>query len=73
MAVVSFATYKENPMIVLKRNEEDRFPFQFGLSKARLIVDAYADIKAWVDKEEAKRAADTEAKPKAKAKSEPEE
>lgn len=68
MAVVGFSTYKDNPMIVLKRSEEDRFPFQFGLSKAKLIVDAFPEIKAWVDKEEAKRAADAEAKGETKAK-----
>lgn len=66
MAVVTEAEFKGNAMIVLKRNEEDRYPFQFGLSKARLVVDAMAEIKAWVEKQEAAKAkAETkvEAKP----------
>ena len=47
--------FKGNPMIVLKRNDEDRYPFQFGYSKARLIVDAFEEIKAWVAKQEANK------------------
>jgi len=52
MAVVEESEYKGNPMIVLRRTAEDRYPFQFGLSKAKLIVDAFEDIKAWVEKQE---------------------
>lgn len=53
MAVVEESEYKGNPMIVLRRTQEDRYPFQFGLSKAKLIVDAFEDIKKWVEKQEA--------------------
>ena len=56
MAVVQESEFKGNPMIVLKRNDEDRYPFQFGYSKARLIVDAFEEIKAWVAKQEANKA-----------------
>jgi len=52
MAVVEESEYKGNPMIVLRRTQEDRYPFQFGLSKAKLIVDAIEDIKKWVEKQE---------------------
>jgi len=55
MAVVEESEYKGNPMIVLRRNAEDRYPFQFGLSKAKLILDAVDEIKVWVDKQEAAR------------------
>lgn len=39
--------------IRLMRDEEDRFPFQFGLSRARLIIDSIEEIKAWVEKQDA--------------------
>ncbi len=57
MAVVEESEYKGNPMIVLRRSAEDRYPFQFGLSKAKLVLDAVEEIKAWVAKQEAEKAA----------------
>ena len=56
MAVVEESEFKGNPMIVLRRSPDDRYPFQFGLSKAKLIVDAFEEIKAWVTKQEAAKA-----------------
>ncbi len=52
MAVVEESEYKGNPMIVLRRSSEDRYPFQFGLSKAKLILDSIEELKAWVAKQE---------------------
>lgn len=57
MAVVSESEFKGNKMIVLKRSEDDRFPFQFGLSKAKLILDSIEELKAWVEKQEKAKAA----------------
>lgn len=48
MAVVESSEYKGNPMVVLRRGPEDRYPFQFGLSKARLVLEAVEEIKALV-------------------------
>jgi hypothetical protein len=42
--------YKGNPMLVLTQGPEDRFPFQFGLKKAKLILEHLEDIKAFVTK-----------------------
>jgi hypothetical protein len=42
--------YKGNPMLVLTQGPEDRFPFQFGLKKAKLILEHLDDIKAFVAK-----------------------
>jgi hypothetical protein len=49
MAIVEFGEFKGNKMIILKRNPEDKFPFQFGLSKARLILEHIADIQKFVE------------------------
>ena len=61
MAIVEESEFKGNPMIVLRRNPEDRYPFQFGLSKAKLVVESIEEIKAWVAKQEASRAKDAPA------------
>ena len=49
MAIVEFGEFKGNKMIILKRNPEDKYPFQFGLSKARLILESIEDIKKFVE------------------------
>lgn len=50
MAIVEESEYKGNPMIVLKNSEEDKFPFQFGLKKAKLVLEHLEDIKKFVEK-----------------------
>jgi len=40
--------FKGRPMIVLKGGEEDKYPFSFGLSKAKKIVEHFEDIKKFV-------------------------
>ena len=49
---VERTTYKGNPMIVIKRNEEDNFPFSFGLNKARLILANLDEIQKFVNEHE---------------------
>jgi hypothetical protein len=43
------AEYNGEQLIVLKRDEDDRFPFQFGIKKAKLILDHIDDIKDFVE------------------------
>ena len=50
MAIVEEGEYKGNVMLVLKNTEEDRWPFQFGLKKAKLIIEHINDIKKFVEK-----------------------
>jgi len=52
MAIVEEAEYKGNPMIVLKNTPDDRFPFQFGLKKAKLMLEHIEDIKKFIAKHE---------------------
>ncbi|MFH1416203.1 MAG: hypothetical protein ABIH89_09005 [Elusimicrobiota bacterium] len=49
MGIVEFEEFKGNAMIVLKNDEDDRYPFKFGLSKAKKIIDNYEKIKKWVE------------------------
>jgi len=50
MSIVSESEFKGNPMIVIKNSEEDQFPFQFGVKKAKLVIENIEAIKAFVEK-----------------------
>ena len=50
MAIVEEGEYKGNAMLVLKNTEDDRWPFQFGLKKAKLVLEHIEDIKKFVAK-----------------------
>lgn len=50
MSEVSESEYKGNPMIVIKATPEDKFPFQFGVKKAKLVLAHIEDIKKFVAK-----------------------
>lgn len=41
--------YKGKPLIIIKRDEDDKYPFSFGLGKARLILDNIEEIKKFVE------------------------
>lgn len=41
--------YKGKPLIVIKRSEDDKYPFSFGLSKAKLILENIEEIKKFVE------------------------
>jgi hypothetical protein len=53
MSEASESEYKGNPMIVLKLTAEDKFPFQFGIKKAKLVLVHIEDIKKFVEKHDA--------------------
>lgn len=46
--IVEKSEYMGNPILVLKRHPNDKYPFAFGLGKARMLVEAYDDIAAFV-------------------------
>lgn len=50
MAIVSESEFKGNVMIVIKNGEEDKYPFQFGLKKAKLVLENIEEIKKFVEK-----------------------
>lgn len=47
--MVEKSEYKGKAIIILKRNEEDKYPFSFGVGKAKLIVENLDAIKAFVE------------------------
>lgn len=44
---VAIGEYKGSPMLIL--NPDSRFPFQFGMAKAKLIIENFEAIKRFVD------------------------
>lgn len=40
--------YKGKPVLILKRDENDKYPFSFGLTKARLILENIEEIRKFV-------------------------
>ncbi|MCX5702833.1 MAG: hypothetical protein NTW64_07725 [Candidatus Omnitrophica bacterium] len=41
--------FKGKPVLIIKRDEEDRYPFSFGISKAKLILENIEEIKKFVE------------------------
>ncbi len=50
MSIVSESEFKGNPMIVIKNDEEDQYPFQFGVKKAKLVLENIEEVKKFVEK-----------------------
>ena len=46
--MVERSDYNGKPIIVLRRSEEDKFPFSFGLAKAKMIIENFEEIKKFV-------------------------
>jgi hypothetical protein len=49
--MIDYGEFKGNKMIILKRNDDDKFPFQFGKTKAKMIVENYEAIKKFAEEE----------------------
>ena len=47
--MVERGEYRGQAVIIIKRDANDRFPFSFGLRKARLILDNINEIKKFVE------------------------
>jgi hypothetical protein len=47
--MVEKGEYKGKPIITIKRNEDDQYPFSFGVSKAKLILENLEEIKKFVE------------------------
>lgn len=50
--MVKYERYKGNDIIVLCRSETDKYPFSFGIAKAKLIVENYKAIVEFVEAEQ---------------------
>lgn len=46
--MVTIGEYKGKAVITLKRSEDDKFGFTFGLTKAKLLLEHIEDVKNFV-------------------------
>lgn len=46
--IVERSEFKGRPMLVIKNDEEDKYPFSFGLSKAKKIIENIEEIRKFV-------------------------
>ena len=53
--MVERSEFKGKPVLVIKRDENDQYPFSFGLSKAKLILENIDEIKKFVSEAEVKQ------------------
>ena len=47
--MVEKTEYKGNPIIKLLKDENDKYGFSFGLTKARLVLENIEEIKQFVE------------------------
>ncbi len=46
--MIEHGEFRGHDMLILKRDKDDKYPFQFGAGKAKLIVDHIEEIKKFV-------------------------
>jgi len=46
--MVERSDYNGKPILVLRRSEDDKFPFSFGIAKAKMIMENLEEIKKFV-------------------------
>jgi uncharacterized protein YgiM (DUF1202 family) len=47
--MVERSEFKGKPVLVIKRDENDKYPFAFGMSKAKMILENLEEIKRFVE------------------------
>jgi hypothetical protein len=50
MSEVLEGDYKGKAMLIIRNTPQDKFPFQFGVKKARLILEHLDDIQKFIEK-----------------------
>jgi len=46
--ITETSEYKGSPVFVIKRDADDKYPFSFGLAKARMMVENIEAIKEFI-------------------------
>ena len=46
--MVERTEFKGKPVMVIKRDENDKYPFSFGMMKAKMILENIDEIKRFV-------------------------
>ncbi len=46
--IVEITEYKGHKLLSIKKDEDDKYPFQFGLAKAKKVIECIDHIKNFV-------------------------
>ncbi|MCX5666682.1 MAG: hypothetical protein NT036_06605 [Candidatus Omnitrophica bacterium] len=46
--MIEIGEFKGKPILIIRRSEDDKFPFSFGMTKAKLILENIEEIKKFV-------------------------
>ncbi len=47
--MIERSEFKGKPVLIIKRDENDKYPFAFGLMKAKMILENIEEIKRFVE------------------------
>jgi len=47
--MVERSEFKGRPILIIKRDKDDQYPFSFGVSKAKLILENIEEIESFVE------------------------
>ena len=53
---VQIGEFKGHKVITLSRGDDEKYPFTFGVNKAKLILENFDEIKKFVEENEAQAA-----------------
>jgi hypothetical protein len=53
--MVERSEFKGKPVLIIKRDENDQYPFSFGLNKAKLILDNLDEIRNFVEESQSQQ------------------
>ena len=46
--MIERSEFKGKPVLIIKRDENDKYPFAFGLAKAKMMIENIEEIKKFV-------------------------
>lgn len=49
--IIEYGEFKGNKIMIIKKDENDRYPFSFGKGKAKLMVENFDAIKKFAEEE----------------------
>lgn len=52
--IIERSEFKGKPIMVIKRDENDKYPFSFGVAKAKMVLENLEEIKKFVQENEQK-------------------
>lgn len=58
--IIERGEYKGSPVLTMKKDELDKYPFSFGYAKAKMMLENVEAIKSFVQDCEAKKAKKSE-------------